>query len=122
MFGRKLYDEKSDFYKKGMYDNSSKVISSGKEGYSHLDFARMMGSWSVYDYFHDAFSWSNLTDANSVMEKPALEKFLAKDTKKMSEEIKKTAKYYGAYQVGITHIDDNWIYYLRLRILRGLKQ
>jgi len=110
VFGRKLYDEKSDFYKKGMYDNSSKVISSGKEGYSHLEFARMMGSWTVYDYFHDAFSWSNLADANSVMQKPVLEKFSAKNTEKMSEEIKKTARYYGAYQVGITCVNDNWIY------------
>ena len=110
VFGRKLYDEKSDFYKKGMYDNSSKVISSVKEGYSHLDFARMMGSWAVYDYFHDAFAWDKLTDANSVMEKPILEKLQARDIEKLSKEMKKTASYYGAYQVGITHINDNWIY------------
>ena len=110
VFGRKLYDKKSDFYKKGMYDNSSKVISSGKEGYSRLDFAQMMGSWTVYDYFHGAFSWDKLTDANSVMGKPVLEKFHIKDTEKMSNEIKKTAIYYGAYQVGITRINDSWIY------------
>jgi len=110
VFGRKLYDKKSDFYKKGMYNNSSKVISSGREGYSHLDFARMMGSWTVYDYFHDAFTWDKLTDSDSVMEKPILEKLQARDIEKLSKEIKKTAKYYGAYQVGITHINDNWIY------------
>ena len=110
VFGRKLYDKKSDFFKRGMYDNSSKVISSGKKGYSRLDFAQMMGSWTIYDYFHDAFSWDKLTDANSVMEKPVLEKFLVKDTEKMSNEIKKTAIYYGAYQVGITRINDSWIY------------
>jgi ferredoxin len=110
VFGRKLYDKKSDFYKKGMYDNAAKIISSGKKGYSHLDFARIMGSWTVYDYFHGAFSWDKLTDANSVMEKPALDKFVVKDFKKMSKEIKRTAKYFGAFQVGITLVNDKWIY------------
>ena len=75
VFGRKLYDPKSDFYKLGVYDNSSNVISRNKDGYSRLDFARMMGSWTVYDYFHNAFSWDKLTDANSVMDKPILKKF-----------------------------------------------
>ncbi|GAG56923.1 unnamed protein product, partial [marine sediment metagenome] len=90
VFGRKLYNAKSDFYKKGMYDNSSKIISKNKEGYSHLDFARIMGSWTVYDYFHNAFSWEKLTDASLVMEKPVLEKFPVKDNVKMSKEIKET--------------------------------
>ncbi len=93
-----------------MYDNSVKVISQGKKGYSRLDFAQMMGSWTVYDYFHGAFSWEKLTDANSVMDKPILEKVRVKDTVKMSKKIKKTARYYGAYQVGIARINDNWIY------------
>ena len=110
VFGRKLYDKKSDFYKKGMYDNIPKIISSGKEGYSHLDFAQMMGSWTVYDYFHDAFAWDKLTDANSVMEKPALDKFVVKDSEVMSKEIKKTAKYFGAFNVGITLVNDKWVY------------
>ena len=110
IFGRKLYDKKSDFYNIGMYDNSAKVISRGKKGYSRLDFAQMMGSWNVYDYFHGAFSWEKLTDANSVMDKPILEKVRVKNTAKMSKEIKKTARYYGAYQVGIARINDNWIY------------
>ena len=110
VFGRKLYNAKSDFYKKGMYDNSSKIISKNKEGYSHLDFARIMGSWTVYDYFHNAFSWEKLTDTSSVMEKPMLEKFPVKDNVKMSKEIKETARYYGAYQVGITRVNDYWIY------------
>jgi hypothetical protein len=110
IFGRKLYDKKSDFYKKGMYDNSAKIISKKKEGYSHLDFARMRGSWTVYEYFYGAFKWSNLTDANTVMEKPVLKKLSVKDPVEMSKEIKKTARYYGAYNVGITRLNDYWIY------------
>jgi hypothetical protein len=110
IFGRKLYDAKSDFYKKGMYDNLANIISKKKEGYSHLDYARMIGSWTVYDYFHGAFKWRKLTDANSVMEKPVLKKFPIKDSVEMSEKIKETARYYGAYTAGITLLNDYWIY------------
>jgi len=110
VFGRKTYDEKSDFYKKGMYDNSAKIISKNKDGYSRIDFAKMMGSWTAYDYFHNAFSWERLVDANSVMEKPKLEKFLVKDASNMSGEIKKAAIQYGAFQVGITCVNNLWLY------------
>ena len=110
VFGRKLYDKKSDFYKKGMYDKTSRVISKNKAGYSHLEFAKMMGAWTSYDYFHNAFSWEKLTDANSVMNKPVFKKFPVKDTEKMSKEIKETARCYGAYQIGITRVNDYWIY------------
>ena len=110
VFGRKLYDKKSDFYKKGMYDNSEKVISENKEGYSRIDFAKIMGSWTVYDYFHSAFSWEKLVDANSTMEKPIMEKFIIKNNTDMTREIKKVARLYGAYQVGITYVNNNWLY------------
>ena len=83
IFGRKLHDPKSDFYKIDMYENSSKVISNKKVGYSRLDFARMIGSWAVYDYFHDAFSWDKLTDNNAVMDKPILKKVPIKDKEKI---------------------------------------
>jgi len=110
IFGRKLFDAKSDFYKKGMYENSPKIITQNKEGYSRLDFARVMGSWTLYDYFHNAFSWEKLTDANSVMEKPVLEKYIVESPKKMSEEVKKTAKTFGAFTVGISYVNDYWLY------------
>jgi hypothetical protein len=110
VFGRKLYDPKSDFYKVGMYVNSLNVISKKKVGYSRLDFARMIGSWTVYDYFHDAFSWDKLTEVNPVMDKPILKKVPIKDKEKISKEVKDTAIYFGAYRVGITRVNDYWIY------------
>ena len=110
VFGRKIYDKKSDFYKKGMYNNSAKIISKNTEGYSRIDFAKMIGSWTAYDYFHNAFSWERLVDANSVMEKPELEKFPVKDALDMSREIKKAAIQYGASQVGITCVNNLWLY------------
>jgi len=110
VFGRMKYDKKTDFYKKGMYDNVEKILLAQKEGYSRVEFAEMMGSWAVYDYFHNAFSWDQLTDANSVMKKPKLKRYLIKDKKKMTGKIKKIAKKYGASLVGVTRINHDWVY------------
>ena len=64
-FGRMLHDEKADYYKRGVYDEIEKILSSNRRGYSRIEFAKVMGAWAVYDYFHKAFSWDKLTDANS---------------------------------------------------------
>jgi hypothetical protein len=110
VFGRKLFDKKADFYGKNMYDNSKKVISENKIGYSHIDYARMMGSWTIYDYFHNAFSWEKLDNANSVMDRPVLKKYYVNNPMKMSAVVKKTAKFFGAFTVGISKVNNYWIY------------
>lgn len=110
IFGRKLFDTKADFFHKGMYDNSLEIIADNKKGYSEFDYAKLMGSWTVYDYFHDAFNWKKLIDANSVMDKPLLKKIQGKDLDLLSKEIIKTAIDYGAFTVGITKLDPLWVY------------
>jgi len=110
VFGRMRYDKKSSFYNKGMYENIKKIISNNQKGYSHVEFAKVMGAWTVYDYFHNAFSWEKLKDANSVMKKPELDRHIVTDTDVMSKKVKDIAKTFGASLVGITKIDQRWIY------------
>ena len=110
IFGRKLYDKKADFYNLGMYDNSLEKIRQNKKGYSKYDYAKMMGSWTVYDHFHDAFNWNKLIDGNSVMDKPSLKKIQVKNQKSLTKEVKKTAIDFGAYTIGITKVNPLWIY------------
>jgi ferredoxin len=110
IFGRKLHDTRSDFYKIGMYDNTSNVISENKVGYSRIDFAQMIGSWTLYDYFNDAFSWDKLTEVDPIMDKPIFKKLIINNKEKISEVVKDTAVYFGAYSVGITRVNDFWIY------------
>ena len=110
VFGRMLHDHKAEFYQRGMYENMERIVSAHQKGYSRIDFARVMGAWAVYDYFREAFSWEKQTDANSVMPKPSLCKYPFKDKFFMTEEIKKTAKSYGASLVGITKVTHSWIY------------
>lgn len=110
VFGRMLHDKSADYYGIGMYDEIKKILSKDHKGYSRVDHARVMGAWTAYDYFHEAFSWEELVDTNSVMKKPALEKYTVSDTVTMSEELKETAKLYGASLVGIARLDHRWIY------------
>ena len=67
VFGRMLHDAAADYYRKGMYGGVEALLAAGR---SRLEFARVMGAWSVYDHFHGAFSWEPPSDANSVMERP----------------------------------------------------
>jgi hypothetical protein len=110
IFGRKLYDIDADFYRKGMYDNSLEIIEKNNRGYSEFDYAKMMGSWTVYDYFHDAFNWKKLTDAKSIMNKPLLKKLQVNNPQLLSKEIKRAAIDFGAFTVGVTKINPLWIY------------
>jgi len=105
-----LHDDEADFYRKGMYDNIEKILSKHQHGYSRVEFAKVMGAWAVYNYFHKAFSWKKLTGANNVMNKPILKKHPIVRSVDMSREVKEIAKMYGASLVGITRINHCWIY------------
>jgi len=110
IFGRMLWDEKAAFYKKGMYENAAKIIAKKQPGYSRVEFARALGAWSVYDYFHGAFSWEKLTESISIMPKPVLEKYSVSEPTIISKDVKETAKTYGASLVGICKLARRWIY------------
>jgi hypothetical protein len=93
-----------------MYMNSGSVLAKDLHGYSRIEFARALASWTVYDYFHEAFSCKKLLHANSVMEKPRIEPFNIEDPGEMKREVKQTAQAFGADLVGITRRDERWIY------------
>ena len=111
VFARKDLDSGASYYGKGMYDKIEEVIGGKRRGYSKTDFARALAGWTVYDYFHGAFSWEKLDEANNVMEKPAFEDVEAlKDKRRATREVKRTARLYGASLVGITGVDSKWVY------------
>lgn len=110
VFGRMLLDENAPFFKRGMYDKVVNVFKKKEKGYSRFDFARTLGAWTVYDYFHGAFSHTKLTGANNVMQKPALPKIPCTDPAELTREIKKTAGLYGASLVGICELNHDWVY------------
>lgn len=110
VFGKIYNDKTAPFYMQDFYDNVENIVLENKEGYSRLDFARIRGAWSVYDNFTEAFGNNWGKDINAVA---GLEKqipFKPESKAKMTQEIKKTAKTYGALKTGITKVDHNWIY------------
>lgn len=110
VFSRIFWDKEASFYGKDMYQNIPKILTQKRLGYSRLELAQVLGSWTVYDYFHQAFSWKPATDPNNVMNKPEFQKEYQADPQFMTKKVKTTAKLYGASLVGITELDRLWIY------------
>lgn len=110
VFGRMMFDPAASFYKQGMYKNVQAILEKAGPGRDRIEFARMLGGWTVYDYFHGAFSREPLGDANNVMEKPALDPYEVTDRAAMSRAVKETAVRYGAALTGITQLDETWLY------------
>jgi hypothetical protein len=110
VFGRMCYDETASFYKRSMYERSPAVISTDRKGYSHIDFARMLASWTVHDFFHGAFTPEKLVNANNVMVIPDLPQYVFDDPGAASMSLKDTARLFGAADAGICRIDPRWVY------------
>ena len=111
MIYRRLWDKSLPTYGKMFEHNIDCHISSGKDGYSRLDFALVAAGWTVYENFPIAFSWrrEKLMDIGYGVDWMK-EKYPVKDVKPFTEKIKKAAKFYGASLVGVADINERWIY------------
>ncbi len=111
MLFRRLWDKSLTTYGKMFEVNIDKHISSHKDGYSRIDFALVSAGWSIYENLPSAFTWKRkkLMDigygTNWMKSKYEIE-----DPIIFSSILKKVAKFYGASLVGITDINDKWIY------------
>jgi len=112
VFGRMLHDEHASFYKQSMYQAIQTILTQDREGYSRIDFARILASWTVYDHFHKAFAHERLSNGNNIMEIPDLQPYVIDDPGGMSTCLKETARFFGAARVGISKIDRRWVYSL----------
>ena len=111
MIYRRLWDRSLPTYGKIFEVNIEKHISSHKEGYSRIDFALVTAGWTVYEKSPYAFTWEreNLMDlgygVNWMKSKHIIE-----NKESFTKTIKKAAKFYGASLVGITNVNEKWIY------------
>jgi len=108
IFARRHWDEDASFFDHDYRAGASKRIASGETGYSRVDFARVLAAWTVHDCFSGAFSWRRLGEADPAMMQ--LGQHSAEDPAQMSLAVKETARMFGADLVGITQIDERWIY------------
>ncbi len=111
MIYRRMWDKTLPTFRQMFEKNIEKHISSGKEGYSRMDFALVAAGWTLYELFPFAFSWERkeLIDVgygiNWMRSKHNIE-----DPRQFSQYIKKAVRFYGASGVGISSVDKKWVY------------
>jgi epoxyqueuosine reductase len=108
VFMRRHWDDAASFYEKEYRAGARHRITSGEAGYSRIEFARLLASWTVHDCFGGAFSWKRLGQADTAMMQ--LGRHRVDDPAVMTSEVKRAARMFGADLVGIARIDERWIY------------
>jgi len=108
VFMRRHWDREASFFEKEYRSEAAKRIRRGDPGYSHLEFARLLASWTVHDCFARAFSWRRLGQADPAL--MAMGQYEVTDPSRMSAEIKRVAWSFGADLVGICRVNPQWIY------------
>jgi ferredoxin len=113
IFRRAEYDHTFAGYKIGFDKEGFKKIRKGSIGYTRLDYALSEASWTVHDVWTDAFSWERLPRPHGpslVGDQWYKEKFLVEDSSEMAENVKRAALFIGADLVGITKLNEKWLY------------
>jgi len=108
VFMRRFWDRDASFFEVEYRSGAAKRIAREDPGYSRIDFARVLASWTVHDRFGGAFSWKRLGQADPAMMR--LGRYPVDDPARMSAEVKRTARLFGADIVGICRIDPRWVY------------
>jgi len=112
MFCRYLWDKDLKTYQNNFAVDMLKNIEVNNEGYNHFDYAFSKASWAVYNRFPFAFSWEGDTsfEEDWYGYKLREKKYQIKDLADFTNRVKKVARFYGASLVGITKINEKWIY------------
>ena len=113
MFKRSIWDEKLQPHRKRFYEE---VVYQQKIGYRKLDYAFSNATWNLEWSFgsgnarsnHGLYSWDGIVErmkryvetGDPVKESP----------ERMSQIIKKVARFLGAGAVGICRVHPNWVY------------
>lgn len=112
IFGRVKWDKSMKTYKIFMYDKVAEILDKNQVGYTQIDHAMAIASWTVHDYFRNAFSWEKLGSPANIMPGAELKKYdVNKDNiERITKTIKAVTKSFGADMVGIAPYNPNWVY------------
>jgi len=108
VFGRMHWDRDADFYHTDYRDDAAQKIAAGERGYSRVEYARLLASWTVHDCFGGAFSWRRLGQVDPSLQR--FDRYEVDDPAEMTRQVKETAKLFGADLVGVCKVDRTWIY------------
>lgn len=112
MIYRSMWDKSLPTYRQMFFTNIEKHIKSNKEGYTRFDFAFVKAAWTVYKKFPFAFAWKgdNLHLGDFYGTNWTKSKFQIENLTDFTHKVKEVVKFYGASLVGITDVDEKWIY------------
>ena len=119
------FDQKNEMFKRSMWDPAFKAIRevyygpsypTDKDGFSHEDLALFIASWYIEWGFAfgtiiqdtGIYSWD--PPPTAVKRLPPDIRLTVDDPAEMARHIKQVAKYFGAIEVGISEIDQRWVY------------
>lgn len=108
---RSLYDPEFQHYHKTLRTGMTDLVNSDKGGFSRIDLALAAASWTINK--HMPFAYEHFPEHSpqdyipkEVKERPP-ENLSAED---LSKYVKRAAKFFGASKVGITSVDEKWLY------------
>jgi epoxyqueuosine reductase len=112
VFGRRHWDQDAAFYGQNVHDTAGHAMAGGDPGYSRLEYARLRAAWTVSDHFRGAYSWDRLGEPDPALAR--LAPYPVPDPALASEQVKGTARTYGADLAGICEVDRRWLYSYRM--------
>ena len=114
---RSLYDPEFQHYHRTLRTGMSDLVDSGRAGFSRVDLALAAASWTVNK--HMPFAYENFPDHSPQDYIPEVIRNRPPDPispSDLSIYVKRAAKFLGASKVGITKIDERWIYKNEVRL------
>lgn len=118
MFARAKWDAPIIEWAKTMGPNSQKLMAEGNPGYRVLDFAFRNAGWAVVNMIGSGTGAGTRTPAyypsGVYVDRPMVSMVPPNPVELSPEQatraVKKVAKFLGADLVGITHLDERWLY------------
>jgi epoxyqueuosine reductase len=111
IFKRVRYDESFHLYNRSITEREDARV--GLPGYHRADYAVRSASWTLYDYFDQAFSLESVSENEELSPTSLvsnLPKFETTDLGENSKYIKNISYLFGAVETGISIVDERFIY------------
>ena len=126
------FTQRNDIFTRAFWDDrvksrhTSKFFSSYRmeaaprrgDGFTQRDFALRNASWLISDYISNRSADQGLREGFQAPIQPdtpvAAEAMEIADPTKMTAEVKRIAKFFGANLCGVTDLDDRWLYASRV--------
>jgi len=114
VFERVTWDSSWEGYMRMIDEKTLDIVKEGKPGYSRVDFALAYASWVIHDGFEGSFSWTKIKPYRTPVDTVGIDwtktKYDVDDPRKMSVQVKRAAKLFGASLVGICKLNRDWLY------------